>query len=154
MRNIVLSLVLGFTLLSCKVTEKPEFIEVNSIDIVDASLENFTIQANLQFKNKNSVGGSLQARNIHIFVDSLDVATITSELFEVPKKSEFEIPLTATIPFSKVYEDNKQSLLENVMNIISTKEINVNYKGEVRYKLGAFHYDYPVDYTQNIKIKK
>ena len=154
MKKIILLFVLSVILGSCKVTEKPEFIKVNSVEIIDTSLSNFTILAKLQFKNKNSIGGTLQANNIHVFIDSIDVATINSELFDVPKKSEFELPLEATIPFSKVYENNKKGLLNNILNIVSSKKINILYKGEVKYKLGAFSYDYPLSYSQEIEIIK
>lgn len=154
MRKILSSAFLSLMLLSCSVTEKPEFIKVNSIDITDTSLKNFTVQAKLQFKNKNSVGGTLQAKDIHIFMDSIDLATVTTKAFEVPKKSEFEIPLEAVIPFEKVFNDNKQSLLNNIMNVISSKKVKLNYKGTVQYKIGVFHYDYPVDYTQEVSLKK
>ena len=154
MKNILVLLILGLTILSCKVTEKPEFIEIKSMDIVDTSLENFTIQANVVFKNKNQIGGTLQANDIHIFVDSMDVATVQSELFKVPKESEFTIPLKATIPFEKVFADNKKNLLDKILNVIANKKINMSFKGKVRYKLGAFHYDYPVDYQQEISLRK
>jgi len=154
MKKVVLLFVLSVTLLSCEVTEKPEFIKVNSVEIIDTSLSNFTMLAKLQFKNKNSIGGTLQANDIHVFVDSINVATINSELFDIPKKSEFELPLEATIPFSKVYENNKKDLLSNIINIISSKKVSILYKGEVRYKLGAFSYDYPLNYSQEIEIIK
>ena len=154
MRKFLLLFVLTLALISCKVNEKPEFIQVNSLKVIDATPSNFTIQADLKFENKNSVGGTLQAKDIHVFIDSIDVALINSKEFDVPKKSEFVIPLEATIPFSKVYKDNKQSILDNIMHIISTKKIVANYNGEIRYKLGAFHYDYPLDYKQELVIKK
>ncbi len=154
MKKMLFLTLLSLILFSCSVTEKPEFIKVNSIDITDTSLKNFTVQAKLQFKNKNSVGGTLQAKDIHIFMDSIDLATVTSAPFKVPKKSEFEIPLEAVIPFSKVFNDHKQNLLNNIMNVISSKKINLKYKGIVQYKLGVFHYDYPVNYTQEVSLKK
>ncbi len=153
-KYLLFNLGLLLTLISCTVTDKPEFIKVNSLDLIDASLNNFKIKANLQFRNTNSVGGVLQVNDVHVFIDSIDVATIQVTEFKVPKKSEFNIPLEATIPFSKVFNNNKQELLEDIMNVISSKKVNVQYKGEIRYKLGAFHYDYPLDYKQVLKLKK
>ena len=119
MKNITLLVILSLIMFGCTVTEKPEFIKVNSVEVIDASFNNFTLLTKLQFENKNSVGGTLQAKNIHVFVDSIDVATISSEPFNVPSKKEFELPLQVKIPFSKVYADNKKSILENILNAVA-----------------------------------
>ena len=154
MKKIILLFAISIFLFSCKVSERPEFIKVNSVKLINASHKSFTIQANLQFENKNSVGGTLQAKDIHVFIDNIDVATINTELFKVPKKSEFELPLQTTIPFDKIYKDNKEGILNNVLNILSSKKVMIDYKGDVRYELGAFHYNYPVDCKQEIELTK
>lgn len=154
MRKIVLLFVLSLAILSCTVTEKPEFVKVNSIEIIDSSVDSFTLLAKLQFENKNSVGGTLQAKNIHIFIDSLDVASINSKPFNVPKKSKFELPLEVKIPFSKIYNNNKKYILSNILNTIISKKVNINYVGDIRYKLGNFHYDYPINYNHELELIK
>ena len=146
-------LIVGLLLVACKVTEKPEFIGVNSLKIKKVSTKEFTVLANLQFQNKNDVGGTLQAKGIHIFIDSIDVAVIDTEVFNVPKKEAFELPLQVQIPFDKIYKNNKQDLLENIMNIVSNKKIGILYKGVIRYEKGVFHYNYPLDYKQEISLK-
>ena len=154
MKRLIVFIIISMLLLSCKVNEKPKFIGVNSLEIVEATIKTFTIKTNLKFENKNSLGGTLQAKNIHVFIDSIDVATVNSEIFNVPKKSEFDIPLLVNIPFDKVYNNDKQSLLEGIMNIVSNKKIKLSYSGLISYKLGAFHYNYPLNYKQEISLKK
>ncbi len=154
MRIVLLLLILNFLLLSCSLTEKPVFIEVKSINLIDTSLKNFTVQAEVLFHNPNAIGGTLQAKNIHVFVDSLDVATIESELFTIPKKESFILPLTAIIPFKKAFKDKQQDILSSILKVLSTKRIDINYKGKIRYKLGSFHYDYPLDNKQTISLKR
>lgn len=154
MKSRITIFVLGWIMIGCTVSKKPEFIQVNKINITDASFKNFTIEAKLQFRNKNDVGGTLQAKDIQVLIDSIPVATINSKVFTVPKRTEFEIPLKVTIPFEKVFNDNKQSLLNNIMNVLTSKKIMVNYNGFIRYKLGAFHYDYPISYKQEVLLSK
>ena len=145
-------LVFFFTI-SCTVTEKPEFVKVKNIKIINANAKEITLQTDLLFLNKNSVGGNLQAKNIKVFVDSMQVAMMQSTLFNVPKKSEFTIPLKTTLPYDKVFKDNQQNLLGNIMNMIMRKKILVQFSGDVRYQVGNFHYDYPVSYSENISIQ-
>ena len=154
MKKLLLLLVVGLLFFACKVTEKPEFVGVNSLKIKSVSAKDFTVLANLQFKNKNDVGGTLQAKDIHVFIDNIDVATINTATFNVPKQKEFELPLTVNIPFDKVYKNNKQSLLESVMNVVSNKKMNILYKGVIDYKLLGFQYSYPLDYTQELTLSK
>lgn len=140
---------------SLKLTEIPEFIQINSLNITNTSLKNFTVQAKLQFKNKNSVGGTLQAKDIRIFIESIDLATVTTKAFKVPKKSEFEIPLEAVVSFEKLFNKGNQNLLNSIiMNIISSKKIKLNFKGIVQYKTRIFYYNYSVNKTQEFSLHK
>jgi len=152
MKKIFLILIIT-TFLGCKVTEKPELIKVESVKVLQANREGIKLKTDLRFLNKNSVGGTLQANNIKVLIDSLQVATLNSEPFKVPRKKEFILPLTVVIPYEKIYKDNKQNLLSNVMNFIRNKKIRIVYKGEIRYSLGNFHYDYPLNYTDEILLK-
>ncbi len=147
---IVVSL---FFILSCKVTEKPEFININGLKIKHSTAKEVEIQANAHFLNKNSVGGKLQINKIKVFVDSIFIATIDSKIFDVPKEEAFTIPLTVNIPYDKVFKNNKKDLLNNIMNMLLRKKILVQFKGGIRYKLGDFYYDYELDYTDNISIQ-
>jgi len=153
MKKLVLLFSVSLLLIACKVNEKPEFIGVNSLKIKNIDTKEFTVLTNLQFENKNDVGGTLQAKEIHVFVDNIDVATIETKVFDVPKKEAFDIPILVKIPFDKIFNDNKQSLLENIMNIVSNKKIEISYKGIISYKMGVFNYDYPLDYKQDVTIK-
>jgi hypothetical protein len=142
-----------FFVLGCKVTEKPEFKKVDSIKVIKANKKGVKVKADLVFLNRNSVGGTLQAKDIKVLVDSVEVATINSDVFNVPKKENFTMPLTVIIPYSKIFKNSKQNLLEGIMNVIQSKKVSLKYIGKVRYSLGPFHYDYSVDYTDEIKIK-
>ncbi len=143
-----------FLSFGCTLSKKPEFINVKNIKIVSVNSNKIEVKTDILFKNKNSVGGTLQAKDIHVFVDNTDVAIVKTEAFKVPKKSEFILPLLVEIPYKKVFKDNKQNLLVNIMNMVIRKEILMQYKGNIRYSLGKLHYDYPLDYTQKVTITK
>lgn len=146
---IVVSL---FFVLSCKVTEKPEFINIDGLKVTHSTAKEIKIQADAYFLNKNSVGGKLQINTVKVFVDSMFVATIDSKVFDVPKKETFTIPLTIKLSYDKVFKNNKKNLLGNILNMLLRKNILVQFKGDIRYKLGSFHYDYDLDYTENLSI--
>jgi len=144
----ILILVLG-----CKVTEKPELLKVDSVKVIQANKKGIKIKTDILFLNKNNIGGTLQAKDIRVLVDSMDVANVKTTPFKVPKKDTFVLPLTVTVPYDKVFNDNKQNLLSSIMNVISNKKIHITYVGEIRYSIGDFHYDYPLNFTQELSIK-
>lgn len=144
----ILILVLG-----CKVTEKPELLKVDSVKVIQANKKGIKIKTDILFLNKNNIGGTLQAKDIRVLIDSIDVANIKTTPFKVPKKDTFILPLIVTVPYDKVFNDNKQNLLSSIMNVISNKKIHITYVGEIRYSIGDFHYDYPLNYTQELSIK-
>ncbi len=85
MKKIIVFSIL-ILILSCKVTEKPEFIKVESVKVIQANKKGIKVKTDLLFLNKNIVGGTLQANDIKVLLDSVEVATINSDSFKVPKK--------------------------------------------------------------------
>lgn len=152
MKRIYLFLLLIISLTACTVTEQPEFKDIASIKVKETNAKEVIVEANARFLNKNSVGGTLQAKGIQVFIDDVAVAEVNSDTFKVPAKDEFTIPLKVKIPYSKVFKDNKNNVLSNVLNILTNKEINLRYKGNITYKLSAFSYNYPLDYTQKVAL--
>jgi hypothetical protein len=141
-----------FFLVSCTVNQKPEFIKIDQIKVSHSTVKNIVVTANAHFLNKNSVGGNLQLTNLNVYVDSIAVAEVNSKVFIVPKKDIFAMPITVKIPYDKVFKKNKNDFLNNVLNMLTRKEILVQYKGKITYRLGKFSYQYDVDYADKVKL--
>lgn len=135
---------------SCTVTEKPEFVGIDNIKIVNANLDELTVSADAQFNNPNSVSGTLSSEGILVIVNEVETATLSSEPFEVPAKKEFSIPLVVNIPTDSVI--NKRSL-GGLLNSIFSEKIKVTYKGKIDYNIYGFSHAYNVDRTEDIKLK-
>ena len=81
------------------------------------------------------------------------MGNINSVDFDVPAQDEFTVPVEFEFPYDKIFQD-KENVLLNVLNTLSDKKIKVLYKGTITYKLNVFSYDYPLDYSQEISLKK
>ncbi|MBW1297727.1 hypothetical protein [Aquimarina litoralis] len=138
---------------SCSVSKKPEFLHISKIDVKNVSMRNITINADAVFMNPNNVGGKLSIDDMHIFVDNIDVGTISSEEFDVPSKDEFKVPLEGTFSMSKIYENNKNNLLNSVIKMVQTDSLNVQYKGNIKYHLGNFSYTYKIEKEQKVSLR-
>lgn len=142
-----------FLFISCKFNERPEFVKVSTIDLVDYSNENITLLADLVFKNPNHVGGTLQADNIKVFVNNIDMGYVNSQDFIIPAQREFTVPIEFEFSYNVIFKDT-ENLLQNVLNVLTDKKLEIRYVGKLTYKFNQFSYDYPLDYSQEISLNR
>ncbi|OIQ16330.1 hypothetical protein [Lacinutrix sp. MedPE-SW] len=146
---IILSTIL-LTILSCKVNEKPEFLRIENIEVEDSNNEFIILTADAFFNNPNTIGGKLETDGIKVVVNDIEVGTVSSKTFNVPAKKEFSIPLKANIPANKILNLNN---LSGLLNSVLNKGMQVQYKGEIKYKVFGFSHKYALDEIQDVKIK-
>ena len=150
MKKLIILLTITVCFLSCSIKEKPEFLRVENIEVVDSNSEFIILTADAFFNNPNSVGGKLETEGITITVNDIEVATVSSKEFDVPSKKEFSIPLSANIPTNKLLNlNNLSSVLSSMLN----KSMKVQYKGVIKYKVFGFSHKYDVDEIEDVKIK-
>jgi len=92
MKKLILLSIILITIVSCKVNEKPEFLRVENIKVLESTREHITLKADAFFMNNNNVSGQLQTDEIKVFVNGNEMANVSSENFKVPAKKEFSIP--------------------------------------------------------------
>ena len=88
-----------------------------------------------------------------VIVNGAELAQVSSEEFKVPARKDFIIPLKVVIPAKRVFENNKGGILGGLLNTILNKSVKVQFKGDLRYKVLGFSNVYPIDKTEEIKIK-
>ncbi len=150
MKKSLILLTVFTTISSCKVKEKPEFIGVNKIKIVESNRQFITLKANALFKNPNSIGGELQTDEIKVMINGNALATVSSEAFKVPAKNEFTIPLTAKIETKELIRDKN---LSGLLGSLFSQKLEVQYIGDIKYKVLGFSHTYSIDKTESVKIK-
>jgi len=142
---------LFFTLLfNCTVSEKPEFIGLESMKVIDSNIQSITLSADALFLNKNDVGGTLRTDDLKVYINDTEVATIISDEFDVPKKQNFNVPLTVAVATDNIID--KKSLGGLLGSLISNR-LKVQYKGNIKYKVLGYSFTYTIDETQELKIK-
>ena len=138
------------TVFNCTVSEKPEFIGLENLKVLDSNIQSITLSADALFTNPNDVGGSLKTDDLRIYINDKQVATVISEEFEVPKKQNFKIPLTVAVSTDSIID--KKSIGGLLSSLIS-QQMKVQYKGDINYKVFGYSSSYSIDETQHIKIK-
>jgi len=153
MKNFLILLTILLGVGSCTFTKKPKFKYVDKVEVKNIGLKNVTLKADAVFDNPNDLKGKLSTDSIQVFIDNIHVGAIRAKEFKVPSKSEFAIPLEGTFSLSKIYNNNKNSILGSVLKAIQTDSITIQYKGVIRYHLGSFSYPYKIDKQQKISLR-
>jgi len=153
MKNFLILLTILLGVGSCTFTKKPKFKYVDKVEVKNIGLKNVTLKADAVFDNPNDLKGKLSTDSIQVFIDNIHVGAILAKEFKVPSKSEFAIPLEGTFSLSKIYNNNKNSILGSVLKAIQTDSITIQYKGVIRYHLGSFSYPYKIDKQQKISLR-
>ncbi|WP_229719393.1 LEA type 2 family protein [Winogradskyella schleiferi] len=142
---------LTFTVLfNCSVTEKPEFVKLDNIQVVDSNSKNITLKADAFFLNKNDVGGTLKTDDLKVYINELEVASVMSDEFDVPKRENFTIPLTVNVPTDSIISDKN---LGSLLGSLLSQSLKVHYKGEIKYRIMGYSSTYTVDEIQDVKLK-
>lgn len=142
---------LFFTLVfNCTVTEKPAFIGLENIKVVNSNIQTITLKADALFMNPNDVGGSLKTDDLKVYINDTEVATVVSDEFNVPSKKNFTIPLIVAVATDSII-DNKS--LGGLLGSLISQRLKVQYKGDIKYKVFGYSSTYSVDETQELKIK-
>lgn len=146
---IILSTIL-LTIISCSIKEKPEFLRVENIKVLESTEDYVTLTADAFFMNPNDIGGELKSDGIKVFVNENEMATVSSKSFKVPIKKEFSIPLKANIPVDSIFSGKN---ISGIIGSLFSKKLKVQYIGNIKYKTLGFTYTYEVDKTEDVKIK-
>ena len=138
---------------SCQEIQHPEFQRVETITIENITVNDLTVRANVLFNNPNLLGGTFNTEKITVYINDVPVGSVSAnEDFKVPLKNTFTVPLQITVPIEKIYK-NKNGLLSILQGVLR-KKINVNFKGNLIYKIGGLQYKYPIDTTEELIIKR
>ena len=153
MKKLLYFFVLTLIISSCAVKKKPIFLKVDDVKLLSLKTDTIRLGANAYFKNPNDVGGKISTDEIKVIVNGAEIAQVSSEEFKVPARKDFTIPLKVVIPAKRVFENNKGGILGGLINSILNQTLKVQFKGELKYKVLGFSKVYPIDKTEEIKIK-
>jgi len=135
---------------NCSFTKKPEFVRLENIEVIDSNSKTITIKAEALFINKNDVGGTLKTDDLKVYLNDLELASVISDEFDVPRRKNFTIPLTVKIATASLTSDKN---LGSLLGSLLTQSLKLHYKGAIKYKIMGYSSTYTVDEIQDVKIK-
>jgi hypothetical protein len=150
MRKLIILSTICLVFLSCSVNEKPQFVGVKNIKVLESTSKHITFTADALFINPNDIGGELQTDEIKVLVNDNEMASVSTESFKVPAKKEFSIPLKTNVPIDSIISNKS---IGGLIGSLFSNKVKVQYKGDIKYKVLGFSYTYNIDQTEEVKIK-
>ena len=146
-------LALIFLTTSCAIKQKPVFIKIDGIQLVEANSKTLTLSADALFNNPNAVGGRLNTEGVTVFVNDILMGVVRAEEFKVPAKDDFRVPLQIEVNTKDLLNKDPNGLLGGLLNSVLNRTLKVKYEGVIQFKTLSFTYTYPINKTETIKIK-
>jgi hypothetical protein len=150
MHKSILFAIYCLLLIGCSIKEKPEFLAIDNFTIESYNSKYIVVRANALFNNPNNINGKLTSDGIKVFINDVEMAQVSSVSFDVPAKKNFKIPLLVNIPTDSIISNKS---LEGLLGSLFSEKLKVQYKGDLKYKVFGFSHIYPVDKTEDIKLK-
>jgi hypothetical protein len=150
MKKLIILSTICIAFISCSVNEKPQFIGVENIKVLESTSKYVAFTADALFKNPNDIGGELQTDEIKLFVNDNEMASVSTESFKVPAKKEFTIPLKTKVPTDSLFSNKS---IVGLIGSLFSKKVKVQYIGDITYRALGFSYTYNIDKTEDVKIK-
>ena len=139
---------------SCAIKQKPEFIKIDGIQLVEANSKTLTLKADALFNNPNDVGGRLNTEGVNVFVNDILIGVVSAEEFKVPAKKNFKVPLQIEVKTKDLLNKDQNGFLGGLLNSVLNRTLKVKYEGVIQFKAFSFSYSYPINKTETINIKQ
>lgn len=150
MKKLIILSTICVAFIGCSVNEKPQFIGVENIKVLESTSKYVAFTADALFINLNDIGGELQTDEIKVFVNNNEMASVSAKSFKVPAKKEFTIPLKTKVPTDSIFSNKS---ISGLIGSLFSKKVKVQYIGDITYRALGFSYTYNIDKTEDVKIK-
>ena len=154
MKHRIIYLFLSFSLMACSGPKEPVCERVENIRPVKKGKLEYTLSADIVMSNPNSIGAKLMKTDLDIYVNDVKIGKANQRIFtEVGANEEFKIPVKCTFGLKDILKDQNNSL-GGLLNAFAEKKVDLRYEGSVTLKLAGIEFDVPVDYEQEVSLKK
>tara|TARA_B110000495_G_C22657505_1_gene389420 strand:+ start:238 stop:657 length:420 start_codon:yes stop_codon:yes gene_type:complete len=132
--------------------KSPSFINLDNVKIISANARKVVLQGDAIFNNPNAIAGKLIKTDIHIKINDVNITDIEqTTLIDVPKNSNFTVPVNFSFNPKKLTQD-KDGFLQNAIKNFLSNELTIEYAGCVTIEVLGIGFDVPIDYTEKVSL--
>lgn len=139
---------------ACSKPAQPEYLRTENVKVVKANLKEVVVSADMVFHNPNSMGLTVAGMDIKLHANEIEARHLVQELEQkVEADSEFTLPVLMNFPAGKIFQkENLGDILSGVLDALSGKEVELQYLGSVKVKIGGIPISIPVSHKEKKKI--
>lgn len=152
MKYLYLALV-ALLAVSCNSIENPTILRIENVNLDEFNTSSVEADAEMVLYNPNPFALDLASADLAALVDSVQIATITQKYdTKMPAESEFHMPIRLELDIEKLLSQDPLNALGKGLQIVSKRELPVNFKGELKVGKGSMKVTVPMDKTEVIKF--
>jgi len=132
---------------------EPTVERVIDVEVVEMTKSKLELNAYMVLNNPNSFELDLDNADLTVYVDDIELAKI-NQTYEttMPSKGEFNMPININMDLDKLYRENPLAAIGKGLQIMSDKQINVQFKGTILVGKGVAKISVPVDQEELVKF--
>lgn len=151
MKYLILTLTL--TLFSCGTIENPTMERVENVMIENLNTKALIGTADIILNNPNPFTLDLSETDLVAIIDDIEVATLKQTYdTQMPANGEFKMPIKLHLDFDKLYKADPIGSIAKGMKIYKNREINIQFKGDIKMGKGSAMIAVPIDQIELVKF--
>ena len=141
-------MILFLGLMGCLPKEDLQFKKVRNVALTVSGTTPI-LKGDLLLYNPNDMRMKLKKLDLVILLNDKEAGKVDQKLRqEIPAQDEFIVPIEVAVSLKEI------GILDAISSILGNKKNTVRIKGKIRGSVNGFTLSVPVDYTEEIKIKR
>ena len=141
-------MILFLGLMGCLPKEDLQFKKVRNVALTVSGTTPI-LKGDLLLYNPNDMRMKLKKLDLVILLNDKEAGKVDQKLRqEIPAQDEFIVPIEVAVSLKEI------GILDAISSILGNKKNTVGIKGKIRGSVNGFTLSVPVDYTEEIKIKR
>jgi LEA14-like dessication related protein len=148
--KIILTSLFIFLLVACNTFKEPEYRRVAKFEFTTFTFSKIEFKTELVMYNPNNIGIDMLDSEVEIFINDKSLGkSEQANAVRVNKISEFAIPIKVMVPTGQI----NLGLLKSMWGAMQKGKVNVKIKGVCRLRKGGIPFNFPINYSENIKLE-
>ena len=153
MKSLLSALILTLCLVGCQQPVEPTVVAIENVDIKTVTKEKVSLSADMILHNPNAFALKLAEADLKAFVDDVEIATISQKYdTAMPANSDFAMPIVVNMDLKKLYGDEPLAAIGKALQVMSDRELDVRFKGNIKAGSESVKLTIPVDQLEAVKF--
>jgi len=140
------------SLTACQKPESPIFKNIENLRVKKANLKRVILEGDVVLHNPNNFACNIKSTDIKVWINNRAAGTINQDVKTIiGAMGDTRIPVKFNCATDSLFQ--KKGLLDNILSVISKKEVDARFKGKVVLDVGGIGIPVPINHQESLLIK-